>query len=446
MNFRPFMQFNVLHGGENIFYHNFVFNQSAMEYRLILTALLSFILTFVTIPSIVNVSNAKNLFDEPNRRKLNKVVVPTMGGIAIFIGFILSSLLFLQKGSPHELRYLVIATIMMLFIGIKDDILVIAPSKKLMVQFAAALILVLLGNFRIVHTYELFSATMLNEWISIPLSVLVILFLVNAMNLIDGIDGLAGGLALLVSLALGSWFMLTGHFNSAVICLAFCGSLVAFLCYNLRSGKNKIFMGDTGSLILGVFLAAMIIRFNELNYAANPPFRFSQAPLIALALMIVPVTDTLRVFFIRIKNKRSPFSPDMNHFHHLLIKSGLSHIKATCFLLGYTIFFTALALTFSHLNLNLSFTFPLLLFVSFSVAGFIYYWSKQKTARMATGKKDGLQVKTIDLSILRNKPAFGHGRLFMETGKPPVGIRETPMVHISGITNLRKHTRAVSAE
>ena len=417
-----------------------------MEYSLILAVLLSFILTFVTIPSIVNVSNAKNLFDEPNRRRLNKVVVPTMGGIAIFIGFSLSSLLFLGKGSPHELRYLIIAIIMMLFIGIKDDILVIAPSKKLMVQFAAALILVLLGNFRIVHTYELFSATILNDWISIPLSVLVILFLINALNLIDGIDGLAGGLALFVSLALGSWFMLAGHLNSAILCFSFGGSLVAFLFYNLRGGKNKIFMGDTGSLILGVFLAAMVIRFNELNYAATPPFRFSQAPLIALALMIVPVTDTLRVFFIRIKNKRSPFSPDMNHFHHLLIKSGFSHIQATCFMLSYTIFFTTLALTFSHFNLNLSLTFPLLPALSFSMVGLIWYRTKQKTSRAIPNESNRMQVKTIDLHILRSRPVFNHGKLYMETGTQPLSVHEANMVKIPGLTDHRKHTRVVSAE
>ena len=374
-----------------------------MEYSLILASLLSFILTFVTIPSIVNVSNAKNLFDEPNHRKLNKVVVPTMGGIAIFIGFSLSSMLFMEKASPHELRYLFIAIIMMLFIGIKDDILVIAPSKKLMVQLAAALILVLLGNFRIVHTYELFSATMLNAWISIPLSVLVILFLINALNLIDGIDGLAGGLALLVSLALGSWFMLTGHFNSAVLCLAFCGSLAAFLYYNLSGGKNKIFMGDTGSLILGVFLAAMVIRFNELNYATNSPFRFSQAPLIALALMIVPVTDTLRVFFIRIKNKRSPFSPDMNHFHHLLIKSGLTHIQSTCFMLGYTILFTALAFLCSYFQLNLSVAFPLLLTLSFTTVGLIYRRTKHIIVSEITTDNKKILLKQIPKDV----PAFG---------------------------------------
>jgi UDP-GlcNAc:undecaprenyl-phosphate GlcNAc-1-phosphate transferase len=416
-----------------------------MEYILTLATLLSFLLTFLVIPSIVNVSNAKKLFDEPNRRKLNKFVVPTMGGIAIFIGFSLSSMLFLDQDPPHELRYLFIAIIMMLFIGIKDDILVIAPTKKLMVQFAAALILVLLGNFRIVHTYGLFPVSQLNAWISIPLSVLVILFLINAVNLIDGIDGLAGGLSLLVSLALGIWFFHAGYTNSAILCLTFCGSLAAFLWFNLRGGKNKIFMGDTGSLILGVFLAAMVIRFNELNYHTAASLRFSQAPLLALALMIVPVTDTLRVFAIRIKNKRSPFSPDMNHFHHLLIQSGLTHIQATCSLLGYTVVFTALALVCSYFHLNLSFTFPLLLTLSFSVVGLIYFRTKYLTGSMIANETKKMPIRLIVPHIHRNR-AVNHRKRLPEIQEPAFSSHENHFIKIRGFSDQRKHIRVVSGD
>lgn len=399
-----------------------------MEYRLTFAALSGFLITFLVIPSIVNVSNARKLFDEPNQRRLNKVVIPTMGGIAIFIGFTISSILFLEKGSPHELRYLFAAMIMMLFIGIKDDILVIAPSKKLLVQLAAALILVLPGNFRIVHPQGLFSAETLNAWINIPLSVLIILFLINALNLIDGIDGLAGGLSLLASLALGGWFLLAGDMNSAILCLSFSGSLVAFLCFNLRGGKNKIFMGDTGSLILGVFFAAMIIRFNELNFFSTGPYRFSQAPLMALALMIVPVTDTLRVFTIRIWHKRSPFSPDMKHFHHLLIKLGMSHIRATCFLLGYTIAFSVLALLFIRYNLNLSFTFPLLLGLSFTTVGLIYARTKQRVRFRIIMNNRNFQPGSVIPQKHKAKPAIMNKKLQEGADEPKVAVSGNPFI------------------
>lgn len=363
----------------------------------------SFLITFLVIPSIVNVSKEKKLFDEPNQRRLNKVVIPTMGGIAIFIGFAISSMLFMEKNSPHELRYLSVAILMMLFIGIKDDILIIAPAKKMIVQIAAALILVVPGNFRIEHTYGLFPVEVLHPLVSIPLSVLIILFLINAFNLIDGIDGLAGGLAFLASALLGTWFSFAGHVNSAIMCLAFCGSLLAFLYYNLLGGKNKIFMGDTGSLILGVFLAAMTIRFNELNNTAAAHIRFDDAPLFALALMIVPVTDTLRVFTIRLIHGRSPFSPDMNHFHHLLIKLGFSHIRSTCFLLAYTIGFIIVAKTFILLNIGIAISFPLLLGISFMIVGLIYRNSRaHAVVHLPPGTTDK-PLAMVTFNILKKK-------------------------------------------
>lgn len=381
------------------------------------TILTSFTLTYLTIPSIVNVSNAKKLFDVPNGRKLNKVVVPTLGGIAIFIGLSISSILFLQKDSGQELRYLLAAVIMMFFLGIKDDILVMSAKKKLIVQLIAALILVLLGNFRVTHAYGMFSASVFNDWFSIPVSVLIILFLINAINLIDGIDGLAAGLSLMVSLVLGTWFFLSGHVNYAILCLALSGSLIAFLRYNLYGGKNKIFMGDTGSLTLGVFLAVISISFNEMNFTAAAPYHFSQAPLLALSLMIVPVTDTLRVFAIRIKNKRSPFSPDMNHFHHLLIKLGLTHIQATCFMLAYTASFTMLALLFSHFELELTTGFVLLLVLSFSAVALIDERAKYQVKSSIAADHKKHQVKIIILNTRKNEPAAN--------GTPHIAVHET---------------------
>lgn len=358
----------------------------------------SFLLTYIAVPSIVQISNEKKLFDIPNHRKLNRVVVPTLGGVAIFLGANLSPIIFMQDESMTELRYLFAATVMMFFIGLKDDILVISPWKKLPVQLAAALVLVLMGNFRITHTYGLASVFLLDNWGSISLSILVILFLINAINLIDGIDGLAAGLSLLISCMLGVWFYLAGYINYGIICLALSGSLLAFLRFNLWGGRNKIFMGDTGSLVLGVMLSAMIIRFNELNVISPAPFRFSRAPLLGLALFIVPVTDTLRVFTIRIWQKRSPFSPDMNHVHHLLIKSGLTHMQASGFLMGYTVFFTLLALVSAHYHLNITLGFILLLSLSFSAVGLIYRKSKGAEARKVVSKPENTQVKVLKAS------------------------------------------------
>lgn len=328
--------------------------------------MIGFILTYFSIPSIVAISNAKKLFDIPNKRKLNKVAIPTIGGIAIFTGWSVSSLLFLQGNFVPGMQYLLVGVLLMLFIGVKDDVLIMSARKKLAVQSIVALILVTGGNFEITRAYGMFTATVFNPWFGIPLSILVILFLINAINLIDGIDGLASGLSLFISLFLGTWFFLSGDIGYSIICYALAGSLAAFMRFNLWSRKNKIFMGDTGSLLLGVFLAAIVIRFSEGNEEAWSAVRFSHPPLIALALFIVPVTDTLRVFFIRIREKRSPFTPDMNHIHHLLIKGGMKHIQASAFLMVYTLFFLGVALTFSYFKLEITASFSLLLVLSFA--------------------------------------------------------------------------------
>ena len=361
----------------------------------------------------------KNLFDVPDKRKLNKTVIPTLGGVAIFIGFTLSPILLLRENSTYELRYLAAAVIMMFFIGIKDDMLILSAKKKLVVQLAAAWVLVLMGGFRLDHAYGFANAELFSNWLSILLSVLVILFLINALNLIDGIDGLAASLTLLASMAFGTWFFLAGHINYAIMCASLSGSLMAFLRYNLYGGKNKIFMGDTGSLILGVFLAAIAIKFNELNTEAAASLRFSQAPLLILALLIVPVTDTLRVFAIRIKNRRSPFSPDMNHFHHLLIGLGLSHIQATCFLLVYTTSFIMMALFFSYMNLNLNISFFLILALSFSAVGMIYFRTRKMAEVKALWGLKGHQIKNFSLLVQKkNGPTVANSFISTHKAKP----------------------------
>jgi len=386
-----------------------------MDIKILSGILTSFFLTYFVIPPIVRVSNIKNLFDVPNERKLNKVVVPTLGGMAIFLGLSISSILFLPRISLPELRYLSAAIIMMFFVGLKDDIMVISAKKKLAIQLAAALILVIFGNFRIVHAYGIGSLDQIPDWLSFPLSVLVILFIINAINLIDGIDGLAAGITLLASTALGCWFYLSGNSSYALACLALSGSLLAFLRFNLWGGKNKIFMGDTGSLILGIFLAAMMVRFSELNCSYSGIFHLSQAPLIGLALLIVPITDTLRVFIIRLWHKRSPFSPDMNHFHHLLIRFGLTHIQASSFLVTYTIFFFLLGLTLQK-YISITYSFTELLALSFSTVGLFYLRLQRIEIQRSKTETENSKTKTIKLEtwqkVRANNPKMDNKKRF----------------------------------
>ena len=326
---------------------------------------LSFLFVYAAVPTIITISKEKKLFDMPDERKLNKIAIPTIGGIAIFGGWIISSLLCLQENFVHGMQYLLVTMLLMFFVGLKDDIIVIVAWKKFAIQVCAAIVLVTLGDFGIINLSGLLGITALEWWFSIPLSVLFILFLTNALNLIDGIDGLASGLSILSSVVLGVWFYFIGSPGYATVCFALAGSLAAFILFNLSNGKNKTFMGDTGSLVIGIFFSAIVIYFLNTSHLANKSVAFLYPPVVALALFIVPVTDTLRVFFVRIKNKRSPFEADMNHIHHWLIKGGMTHAQGTCFLIAYTILFMLLALAFSYLEIGVTTSFVMVLSLSF---------------------------------------------------------------------------------
>jgi UDP-N-acetylmuramyl pentapeptide phosphotransferase/UDP-N-acetylglucosamine-1-phosphate transferase len=334
------------------------------------TLLFSFAFTYVCIPPIVKISEEKHLFDVPNSRKLNKNLVPTLGGISIFIGMTLSTILFLGNLNFPELRYILGALIMLFFIGLKDDILIIAPKKKLIIQVAAVAMLVGLGNFQITNLSNLFFMNNISDWLSVPLTFFVLLLVINSLNLIDGIDGLAAGISILVSGILGTWFALTGHYQYAVLSFALTGSLLAFLRFNLWGGKFKIFMGDTGSLVLGVVLGILVIKFLNFNMTAPSQLYLQHAPSFVLSLLIVPVTDTLRVFTLRILKGRSPFSADMNHIHHALIQSGMKHIQASVFLVLYTMAFIVMVLvTQDYLSSTTSFV--TVLSLSFMATGML---------------------------------------------------------------------------
>lgn len=297
----------------------------------------AFVLTYITTPPIIKVSKEKKLFDEPNHRKLNKIVIPNLGGVSIFIGATLSSILFFPVDVQSHIQFLFAGLVLMLFVGLKDDIIGSSARNKLFMQILASVVLIFMGGMTITNLHQLFFIQSLPALIGVPLSLLFFLFIINAMNLIDGIDGLAAGIASLFLLVIGTCFAMIGNWTLAVICAAFLGSLLAFLRFNLFSKEYKIFMGDTGSLILGVLIAGLSISFINQDEFSTGHFDFNHLPAILLALLIIPVTDTLRVFFIRIRAGHSPFAPDMNHIHHVMIKSGLSHRLSSLLLVCWSL-------------------------------------------------------------------------------------------------------------
>lgn len=319
----------------------------------ILGFLLGFIIVYISVPPIIRVSIAKHLYDTPNERKASKVVVPTLGGVAIFLGFIISTIIATDGYNFSKLKYLVAAVNIMFFIGLKDDLIDLAAWKKLSVQIATATILIVFGNFRFTDLQGAFGIHEISYPVSFVLTLFTMIAIINAFNLIDGIDGLASGISIVISTVFGTWFLLSGHEEYAIMCFSLIGSLSGFFLFNVFGKKNKIFMGDSGSLILGATMVIMVIKFNEININQDLPYAIHAAPAVSIGILIVPIIDTLRVFFIRLSNRKSPFLPDMNHIHHNFLRLGFSHLSATSIIVFVNILFIGFTFAF-HRSFNIN--------------------------------------------------------------------------------------------
>lgn len=308
--------------------------------NILLSGSLAFLITFFSIPVIIEVAKDRKLFDEPGERKVHKTVIPTLGGLGIFAGFIIATLIGAPPSSPI-LQYIIASVMVIFFLGIKDDILILSAPKKFIGQLVAAGIIIKFGGIQITNMYGLMGLHELPNTVSLIITLFTMVVITNSFNLIDGVDGLAGSLGLLTSLIFGFYFFQTGQTLFAVMALSLGGSLLGFLIFNYNPAK--IFMGDTGSLLIGLLNAVFVIKF--ISVASDPAsaLPLAAAPAIGFAILFVPLFDTLRVVSLRVISRRSPFSPDRNHIHHFLLDLGMNHKMITFTCLGANIVFIALA-------------------------------------------------------------------------------------------------------
>lgn len=311
---------------------------------------LAFLITAVTIPTIVRVARLKDLCAVPNRRTSHSSAIPNLGGMALFVGFLISSILIAGNYFTSNLFYFIGGLVILFFVGMKDDVLIIDPKKKLAAQIVVAFIIAILANIKIVHLFYMFNIGYISDVFSIALTVLMILLLINGFNLIDGIDGLASGAGILTSLFFGLWFWNIHDVAYTIICFSLSGSLLGFFIYNVFGNQNKIFLGDTGSLILGLSISVLMIHFLDPEINAGFTWFPRASPAIAGGVLVLPLFDTLRIFTIRIMQGKSPFIADHQHIHHLLIGMGFSHIRSTMILLSVNLFFIFFCISLANLG------------------------------------------------------------------------------------------------
>jgi len=355
--------------------------------NVLLSSGLAFLITFFAIPVIIQVAKDKKLFDEPDERKVHKNVIPTLGGLGIFAGFIIATLMGVPSAISSELQYFAAATTVIFFLGIKDDILVLSASKKFIGQLIAAGIIIKFGGIQISNFHGFLGVYEIPHITGTIISLFTIIVITNSFNLIDGVDGLAGSLGLLTTLVFGTYFFYAGQLTYAVMAFALSGSIIGFLIYNFSPAK--IFMGDTGSLLLGLVNSILVIKF--INTAGNSASNFpiESAPAIGFSILMIPLFDTLRVFGLRIMQRRSPFSPDRTHVHHFLLDLGLSHRMVTFTCVGVNITFIAMA--FFMRGLGTTTVIGILLLSAFIFIGIIYY-SRPKNRNVLTRKVEKTEI------------------------------------------------------
>ena len=307
--------------------------------HIIVSFILALGISLFAVPVIVRTVRKLKLLDQPNIRSSSEKAIPSLGGIAIFFGFLFGSAIGSYDYELPEMIYIVIPTILMLFIGLKDDLVSLPPYKKIIGQFITASVIIFLAKIRFTDLHGFLGYTNIGIVPGALITGFVIIVLINAFNLMDGIDGLASGLSMLAVVIFGTWFYLSGHPGYAILSFALVGAIAGFFYFNVYGDQYKIFMGDTGALFLGTIISILLIKFNEFNIDQTQPYAIQSVPAISFGILAYPLIDTVRVMIIRMLQYKSPFSADKNHLHHRLLALGFSHQKATYTILGMNILF-----------------------------------------------------------------------------------------------------------
>jgi UDP-N-acetylmuramyl pentapeptide phosphotransferase/UDP-N-acetylglucosamine-1-phosphate transferase len=385
-----------------------------------------------SIPKIIYVAKRKRLLDLPdNQRKLHARVVPNLGGVGIFFAYIIVSSLFIDPISFTKWTYIAAASLVLFVTGIKDDLVEVSPTKKFFSQTIAAIIISFFAHIRLTSFYGVFGIQELPIWFSYAFTILGCVFVTNAFNLIDGIDGLAGSIGVLAAFLLGAVLFAGGHQSEACIAFSLAGGIAGFLWYNVAPAR--IFMGDTGSLLIGFTLSILCLLTIETYHsdgAAKTLVHSQQGTLIlSLSVLFVPLFDTFRVFTTRALKGHSPFKADRTHLHHYLLDLGFSHSQSVVILLIANAFILTVAFLVQDINLYMAI--GTMLFVAFGLFAALFILRHRKAVTSALNAK----VLATEGSNLNAGPNFAsihfQEKEMNDHGQRPIQLQTTELLEIS---------------
>ena len=303
---------------------------------LLVALVVSVTIAMLVLPNILLISHKKKLFDMPDKRKVHHAPVPRLGGLSFFPVMLITMgglvliyhLMGLSSGSmhgevPYEFLALLVGSMMLFLVGLADDLIGVGYKKKFLVQIVAASLLVASGVW-IKSLDGLFGVYQVSPWFGMPFTVLIVVYVTNAINLIDGIDGLASGLCAISLVALAGLHIWLGLYSYALLCISALGVIIPFWYYNVFGNEmrgRKLFMGDSGSLSLGYIISFLMIHLSTVD--VHPRAVSDYNMVLAFTTMLVPLLDVVRVVGHRLRCKKNPFLPDKSHIHHKLLRCGL---------------------------------------------------------------------------------------------------------------------------
>lgn len=350
--------------------------------------ILSFLVAILSVhwihPRLVRIALDKNIVDNPNARKLQRRPTPVLGGIAVFFGSVIGLGCASITCDCSELFIVVVAMMIMLYTGTMDDILDLSPVLRFLIEIGTVLLLIFVGGYTLNDFHGLWGLNQIPQGVAIPLTVFAAVGIINAINLIDGVDGLLSGYCILTSLLFGVMFWYVGDRTMGMLAVVAAGSLIPFFFHNVFGKNSKMFIGDGGTLVMGIVMSVFVIRIlrhgsmSEVYDAAN----IGLVPF-TLAVLSVPVFDTLRVMTTRILKRKSPFHPDKTHLHHMFIRLGCSHAATTLAILILN-FFVELCWWVSYMagcsiDVQLYIVLVLSILITFGLYNFMEWHIRHKT-------------------------------------------------------------------
>lgn len=355
-------------------------------YLTLFSTLTAFVLCYKIIPVIIEVAAAKKLFDLPDHRKQHITPVPPLGGVGIIISLAFAFFLWADLSQVPELKFGLLGILAIFFMGLKDDLVEMDATRKFVIQIVMAG-LAAFGGLRITHLHGLFGLEALPLSIQYAITVFAIVGLANAFNLIDGIDGLSGGLSSICFLGLGLIFSSLGLHVYSLLAFVGLGATLGFLKYNYSPAK--IFMGDAGSLSLGFLIALMSIKLIQTTAVLSGFVSISSLFItFVFSLIIIPIVDVSQVMTNRILHGRSPFDPDRGHLHHILLRLGLSHKQAALVLWSNTLIFFSFCLGSFFLGYSPTLTLIFILVYAYTAVIALHWRDRLQSAIIKTQKEE----------------------------------------------------------